>query len=335
MSTASTLIAELEDVIHSNAAEKRTTLLRRVSGIEAKARAELSDRLAPFANAPIKVVEALSTDDDIAVAGPVLTQSPRLADGNLLEIINTKSQAHLLAISKRQGLDSALTDALVSRGDGEVVRTVAKNAGAEFSEAGFDMLVGRSWADEFLAEAVGMRRDLPSHHLEKLIAAASCAVRSRLAHSSPHLASYIRDVTARIAEEAKQAAGGPRDYAAARSVVLPLSKANKLGENEVATFAKQGKFEETAVALATICNVPLDAVERGFGNRTGEPLLILAKAANFSWDTTKCLLRLCAGGPMAAVDRDSANAQFNKLQVGTAQRVLRFYKVRQSTAAEH
>jgi uncharacterized protein (DUF2336 family) len=360
MGNASALIAELEDAIQGNQADKRTILLRRVTdlfvrrsdafadehvalfddvlvrladGIEATARAELSERLAPLANAPIKIVEALSTDDNIAVAGPVLSQSERLADTNLVAIINTKSQEHILAISKRQHLECLVTDALVERGDGDVVRTVAKNAGAQFSDAGFGMLVRRSWADEFLAEMVGVRRDLPAPYFEKLIAAASSAVRTRLAHANPHLADQIHDILARITEEARTAAERPRDYTAATDAVKALSASNKLGEAEVASFAQNGRFEETAVALATICQVPLDAVERAFVGHGAEPVLILARSADFSWETTRLVLRLCSSGAaMTSEERDSAHAHFDKLQVATAQRVLRFYKVRQAVA---
>jgi uncharacterized protein (DUF2336 family) len=43
--------------------------------IEVAARAQLSNRLAPSDNAPVKVVKKLAFDDSIDVAGPVLRQS--------------------------------------------------------------------------------------------------------------------------------------------------------------------------------------------------------------------------------------------------------------------
>jgi hypothetical protein len=138
-----------------------------------------------------------------------------------------------------------VTDALVEHGDGEVVRTVAKNAGAEFSNTGFGVLVSKSSADELLAEIVAMRRDLPPDRFEKLIAAASSAVRNRLAYASPHLADKIRVILTRITAEAKEAAEKPRDYATAKNLVRALHTSKELGEAEVADFAKQGKFEET------------------------------------------------------------------------------------------
>ena len=120
------LVAELEAAIKSGSQERRVETLRRVTDlflhdadrfneaqievfddvlchlikrIETKALAELIVRLAPIGNAPIEVVRKLARDDEIVVAAPVLTQSPRLTENDLIEIVQEKSQAHLLAIS--------------------------------------------------------------------------------------------------------------------------------------------------------------------------------------------------------------------------------------------
>src|SRR5215813_8644357 len=170
MSATASLIPELEEVIQHGSPERRAETLKRIttyflSGaslfnddhvklfdhvfgrliheIETKARAELSNRLAPVGNAPAEVLRRLAHDDDIAVAGPVLTQSKRLSETDLVAIAKTKSQAHLLAISSRSGIAVPVTDVLVQRGDAEVVRSVAENRGAQISEAGFSTLVDR------------------------------------------------------------------------------------------------------------------------------------------------------------------------------------------------
>ena len=157
MSATASLIPELEEVIQHGSPERRAETLKRIttyflSGasrfnedhvrlfdqvfsslileIETKARSELSNRLAPIGNAPVEVLRRLAHDDDIAVAGPVLKQSQRLADTDLVDIAQTKSQAHLLAISGRAGIAEPVTDVLVRRGDREVVHSVAENRSA-------------------------------------------------------------------------------------------------------------------------------------------------------------------------------------------------------------
>ena len=84
-------------------------MVRLVNTIEAKARARLSHRLAPIANAPTKVVGMLAFDDDIDVAQPVLSQSERLGDRELLASAASKSQQHLAAIAQRKSLSEAVT----------------------------------------------------------------------------------------------------------------------------------------------------------------------------------------------------------------------------------
>ena len=59
-------------------------MARLVNAIETKARAKLSHRLAPIANAPSSVIHMLAFDDDIEVARPVLAQSARLDDNALV-----------------------------------------------------------------------------------------------------------------------------------------------------------------------------------------------------------------------------------------------------------
>src|SRR5271169_4931125 len=184
MNAEPSLIAELEDAIKSGSSDKRVQTLRRVTDlflndadrlneaqiglfddvlchlikrIEIKALVELSGHLAPVDNAPIEDIRQLARNDEITVAGPVLTQSTRLTTGDLVEIAGTKGQQHLLAISGRSQLEEAVTDVLLVRGDREIVHKLARNAGARFSETGFTTLVRNAETDESLAEKIGLR----------------------------------------------------------------------------------------------------------------------------------------------------------------------------------
>src|SRR3984957_13959986 len=122
MGATLSLIPELEDVIQHGSRDKRVETLQRITAlfldgasgynndhvdvfdevfgrlieeIETQARAELSSNLAPVSNAPVNVLRTLAHDDDIAVAGPVLKLAPRLAEADLVDVANTKGQAHL------------------------------------------------------------------------------------------------------------------------------------------------------------------------------------------------------------------------------------------------
>ena len=76
---------------------------------------ELSTQLAPVPRAPASVVRRLSKNDEIAVAGPVLIESARLNTRDLVEIAQTKSEKHLLAIAGRWWLHEVVTAALLAQ----------------------------------------------------------------------------------------------------------------------------------------------------------------------------------------------------------------------------
>src|SRR6267154_1022772 len=148
--------------------------------IEVAARAQLAKRLARTDHAPANIIRKLAFDDSIDVAGPVLRESGQLDAKALVANARTRSQPHLLALSKRKSIEETVTDVLVTRGNREVVNSVANNRGAQFSGFGFLHMVKRAEGDSILAEQLGLRKDIPRHLFQQLIAKASDAVRKRL-----------------------------------------------------------------------------------------------------------------------------------------------------------
>jgi uncharacterized protein (DUF2336 family) len=360
MTTQASLIDELERALSNGNDAQRNEMLARITdlflvgasrysgqqiglfdevisklatAIETKARAKLSIRLADVPTAPAGVVRMLAFDDDIDVARPVLKDSERLTDPDLVANASSKSQQHLAAISERKTLSEAVTDVLVSRGNRDVVHSVVRNAGARFSDAAFRTLVKRSSGDDTLAMHVGARPDLPRQHFLRLLEQASATVRSRLAAENPTAAAAVEGVLSEVV-------GGIRSdtrkissqYATAAAEVGKLKQDGQLGEAEVYKFARENRFEESAVSLSMMCGVELDAVERALHDRGHEIALILAKLAGFSSTTAKAILLLkTADRGISAQDLDNALRTYEKLQIETARRVLGFYRTRLKT----
>jgi uncharacterized protein (DUF2336 family) len=132
-----------------------------VQQVDRQALLELTGRLATADNAPNPVINHLSNNDDIAVAGQVLERSKVLTDENLIEIARTKGQEHLLAIAARPQVSETVTDALVERGDAHVTQKVVANDGARLSELGFVKVVHEARTDEALASTLRGRKDVP------------------------------------------------------------------------------------------------------------------------------------------------------------------------------
>jgi uncharacterized protein (DUF2336 family) len=355
--TAASLIPELEDVIQHGSYRRRAETLRRVAGlfiesaehyspehvnlfddvltrlvteIETKVRAELSERMAPISNAPLGLVRNLAHDDDITVAGPVLRQSVRLQQADLVDVARNKSQAHLQAISGRTDIDVEVTDLLIERGNEDVVRCVAGNRNARLSERSFVTLVRRSNDDDELAERIGLRPDIPPHLFRDLLLRATAVVQQRLlASAKPETRNEIQRVLDRISDEVGRSVP-QRDYSTAQRKVLELYQAGNLGESELAEFAKTKQFEETVAALSVMCGVPIETADRLVSGDRADPVLILCRAAGFGWNTARAIV--LARPSMKGTSEqalDDAFGNFERLSPVTAQRVVRFWQVRQ------
>ena len=277
------------------------------------------------------MLRKLANDDNIAVAGPVLKLAPRLAESDLIDVANTKGQAHLHAISGRRSLGEAVTDVLVRRGDREVARRVVDNRNARISEQGFSRLVKRAEEDGILAEKVGLRPDIPPPMFRDLLTKATAVVHRRLiASATPEVRATICDVLAKVSKEVG-ARVGPRDYRAAQRIVLGLEQANRLDEAALISFCADGKYEETVVALATLANVSIKIADRLMDGERPDPVLIMCKAAGLNWPAVKALIRARPDGAQTSVQGlDTAFANYGRLSASTAQRVVRFWQVRQS-----
>jgi uncharacterized protein (DUF2336 family) len=350
---AHSIIAELEDAVRGGSSARRVETLRQVTDlflndgerlsddqvkvfddvlclliarVETRAKAELSKRLAPLDYAPFEVIQHLATDDEIAVAGEVLTHSTRVSTDTLVEVASAKGQDHLLAISGRANLPEEVTDVIVDRGDGRVIRKLANNASANFSEAGYSNIVARADGDDELVEILGLRLDLPIQYLRDLVRRAKDTVRARLlAIAPPAIQQEIRRVLNDIATE--QTPPG-RNYGVVEQVVRLMGQLNELDDAAVYNFAEANKFPEVTVALAVLNDVPVEMIARLLEGARSDLILIPCRSGRLNWPTVEAILRgRPAPFPVDEQTLEVAQRDYRKLSMETAQRTIRFWQL--------
>jgi uncharacterized protein (DUF2336 family) len=357
MQEAVSIIDELEDAVRNGSSARRVETLRQVTDlflhdanrlsddqvkvfddvlchlvarVEDRVKAELGARLAPLTVAPAGVIERLACDDQIAVAGTVLASSPSLTTGTLVEIAKNKSQDHLLAISGRNDLPEVVTDVLVVRGENKVIRKLAKNSSARFSETGYRGMVARAESDDDLTEVLGLRTDLPLKFLRDLLQRATEAVRTKLmSMAPPELQAEIKRVLAAIANSVKAEAPQGRDYSRAEAAVRRMKGLNELNDAAIARFASARKLEEIAASLGVLNNsAPTDMMMKILEGPRADLVLIPCKAARLDWATVQAILsnRMAKHGPDEATLK-LASKDYTKLSAETAERTLRFWQL--------
>jgi uncharacterized protein (DUF2336 family) len=361
MAVANSLIPGLEEIVKHGDPKRRGDAVRKISDLfllgasqfqpahvdlfdgiltslvpqtEVEARGELAERLSTLVNAPPQLVGLLVRDDEILIAGPLLRRSPLIDEPTLVDIARLKGQSHLLAISDRPTLSPGITDVIVRRGDRDVVRRVAGNAGANFSHLGYAGLIRRAGDDGVLAVTVGQRDDLSAPQLKDLLARSVEVVRRRLFDAaSPGQRAAINRVMAEITGTPKHLAI-TRDFATAQRTVQKLHHADELNEGALLRFARAHQYEETAAALAAMSGVRIATIDQLLKGDRDDPILILGKSIGISWATVRALmvLRLGPGRSPAGPDVEEARQNFERLVPATAQRVLTFWQTREPTS---
>jgi uncharacterized protein (DUF2336 family) len=322
---AALFLAEAHRLTHSQLAvfdEVLTCLLQRV---EARALAELSTALADATPAPPETMRRLAHHGDAAVATPALLKSQALQDADLVEIACNRGQQHLIAMSKRTDLSEAVTDAIVKHAGKDASRALARNASARLTEKGYASLLATAAHDDTVAEALGLRPDLPDASLASLLAVTTETVRARL-QKCASTATRVRVHAAldRIDVPVIAKKSSPDDHAEARAAVVVLNHGGKLNDSTVNRFAIRREYPNVIAALSLLSGGTVDIIAPLMEEDGGSGLLIACRASRLNWQTTQAVLNNRRVPPLPKLQLDQAREVFEMLYVSSAQYTIRF-----------
>jgi hypothetical protein len=303
-------------------------LVALVDKVEVAARAVLANKLAPIDSAPVNTIRTLALDDAVEVAEPILALSNAIDDKTLAECIAIKGQEHLLAIATRNKLSENVSDRLVMKGDKKVLGALVSNPGAAISDQGYGMLVQKSVGDDWLSECIAARKDIPDQHFRELVSKASGIVRQRLMRDSPELAKIIDAALPHSVMPAEiKSSGSAIDYRTAELFV----KSRELTDAVVSEFAREKKVEEVIVSVAQLSGLSTAEIERLIVGTWSSPLAIIFKAIGLRLTTVDAIYRSRQpNGDVIYSDGIRVKAEFISVSRPTAERIMRFFRVRKS-----
>jgi hypothetical protein len=160
-------------------------------------------------------------------------------------------------------------------------------------------------------------------------------VRKRLEDERPDMAKHIQSSVTDVAG-VLQSKFGPvsRSHFVAKRVVATQHRLGNLNESSISSYARSHRVDEVTIGLSLLCALPGDVIERALLDKNRETLLILAKALDFSWETTMALLFLGAKDHrITAQDLRDLESEYGRLNIGTSRSVLAFYQSRKNGGA--
>jgi len=258
-------------------------LCKLIEDVDTSVRQTLAERLSDRPDAPRDLVVQLA-NDEIAVARPLLVESPLLDDEDLIEIARHRGREHKLAIALRSGISAPLSDALIAGGDTGVIKTLLENESANISQLAFEYLVEQARRTDEFHEPLIDHRDLPPDLAARVYWWVSANLRDRIVGKfdldplalDETLQEAVRDMIA----EADDRANGKQG--AANALVDHLWRSNALDSKLLIQVLREGEIALFEAMYAKITDLSEGTIKKLLYEPGGEHLAIASKAAQIS-----------------------------------------------------
>ena len=246
-----------------------------------RVRAILADELQGTDQVPAAVIKRLARDGEISVSGPVLENSPLLDDEMLLEIINSRQvQGALAAVSRRQGLDPALADAIVETDETDAITALLSNSSAQIREETLDALVERAERKENWHAPLVARPKLSSRAVRGLAGYVAGALLRELESRNDldaETAGAVYDaISRRLTEDAEPGEPLPEERAEA------MHAKGRLDEGAVTKALGKGDRGFVIAALALASGLSRPAVQKVVSLASAKGIVAVVWRAGFS-----------------------------------------------------
>ena len=304
--------------------------------MEVDVRAELASRLATVAEAPRDLITQLA-HDDIEVAGPILEECSTLSEGDLLQIIQNRGDAHRAVVASRPDVNETLSDALVDHGDDTVVHALVSNTRARIGQSTFEKVADRSASNEMLQAPLLDRKDLPADVMHNLFWAVSGKLRASILEKSAELDPKIVDQILAQTERKliKQATERDVERSRAQQFIDRKSALRELSESLLVDLVRAKKLEELICGFAKLAKIDEATAERILYDKTGEALAIACKATRFDRVTFSTLALLTRKNTPSDLSKtQELLALYETMPQDLALRAMRFWRVRKDALSE-
>lgn len=299
-------------------------------------RASVAKRLVMLNEAPRTILLILARDD-IEVAKYVLEESKSLTDSDLIYIAKNVSSAHRKVMAMRRKVSDAVVDVLVEFLEEDVVETLLKNQGANFSEKAIQRILTVSRNHKPYVTLLAKREETrPSHGLT-MFWWADYADRKAILHRFAVTRSVLQESCADLYPQA--AAEGWQDAAVRKAlqfierrqrnrIAIERSRYDSL-EQAIEAAEVTGLTREIAEEISYMAGIKPATGAQIMTDRAGEGLAILCKAPGLRREYIRkfwVALRRDPG-PVDAPTQELKNVIqiYDAISTDKAQTVLRYW----------
>jgi uncharacterized protein (DUF2336 family) len=308
-------------------------LSRVANDMDIAVRRQLAKQFANVPSAPHGLIQQLA-NDEFSVAKDVLLKSTVLSDADLIAIARSQGQDKLEAIAGRHSVSEAVSEAIVDNGDDQVVVKLVSNSGAQVSRATMQRVVERSETSEAIQAPLVGRADIPPDLLQDMFMFVSSELRTKITQKLDELPPEIvekafNDAAQSFSDEMRQQKDADRR---AMVYIREMARRKELNEALLHQLLRSNQTVEFIHTFGALADVDVKTVRRIVNTHNIEGVAIMCKAARFDRSTFSAVVFfLDKGAKRSAQAAADLVALYDKVTPESAQRVMRFWRVRKDT----
>lgn len=352
--------AMLMDLAREGSSEKRRELLRQITDVflaqptersdkesllfdeivgavaqdlEIQVRIELSRKVADSPG-PLRRTARRLAMDEIEVARPVLERSRSLTENDILEVIEAKSQDHMMAVTMRRDIGEKVSSVLVAKGEDRVLVSLLKNDTARMDRQTFERVAERVENNPVLHASFVRNANIPLDLLNNVYLRVEHDLRREIMRKFHGVSPAELEAALEASRNHLSSAYGalPADYQAAKDHIAKLTKAGSMLPPVLVQLLREERRTAFLIAFAQLVDIEFDLAHRLVDAKDLDALAMLCRGAGFDRNlfVTICIMVAGAGGGISKTQE--YGQMYEQVPVAAAQRALRFWKVRAKNA---
>lgn len=352
------MLSSLLDITHEASSDRRRELLTQISALFVEGADDYSDReVVLFSDIMTRLIEQVPVEDRVAlservahvertphevalrltndseeVAAPILEHSTVLTDGDLVKLAQEKGQGHLLAISRRSLLSELITDVIVERGDDAVLTSVARNAGARFSEGGYNAMGAKASLIAGLGDILADRSDLPAAVAKSILPTLSAPALAKLSQLQFSAPESVQTLFSKARDEYESMKGAyRRERMEGRLLAADIREKKRSLDDVVAQLIYEKRLSDIAYILSEFAGVPISQVANAMHKTDSTVIALTCRVLGVSEGVYERLATFrCEKLKMPMSEVKVMVSDYLAVDKSVAERALRFHKIRVS-----
>ena len=299
--------------------------------LESSVRIELSEKLAD-AKAPVRgTLRRFAMDDDIEVARPILERSTELTEDDLLEVITSRTQEHMLAVTRRANVTERVSTAIVDHGAERIIASLLGNSGAVINRESLEKVAERAQTSKLLQKSFVNRDEVPLDLLNELVMVVQKDLRKEILNRFQNVSPEEIDAAlAKGRKLVKQNFGkAGREQKAAQEKIDKLQQRNGLKVDVLLRFLQENDPTAFAEALGRLSGIGYKNALKIYRERDVDSLAMTMKALDAPLPLFATTAAYIAGVTDALSQVQRYAGVYKDVPSEAARRALRFWKVRE------